>query len=227
MKTSVEIGELAAALALAQGEIAAAPKDSINSHFKNRYADLAACWGAARLPLSKHGLSVTQDPQTNVETVVVTVVTRIIHKSGQWLENELCCRAVSARAQDVGAATTYLKRYGFCAMVGVVADEDDDGNKASGREDKGKLQEKREERQQAAGEQRDAKRKAGVFEGSAEQEKIIAAILEKRGVPREFWDEIRKSLMGKKSTDLDAVIEAVRQGSIDAQGFQADLDRTF
>ncbi len=71
------------------------------------------------------------------------------------------------------------------------------------------------------------KREAGVFEGTEDQEKIVAGILEKRGVPREFWDEIRRALMGHKSTDLDAVINAVREGALKDQGFQEALDKTF
>lgn len=71
------------------------------------------------------------------------------------------------------------------------------------------------------------RKEAGVFEGTPDQEKIVAGILEKRGVPREFWDEVRKCLLGRKSTELDAVINAVRQGAIDNQNFQAELDKTF
>lgn len=237
IRRSAEINELAAALALAQGEIEAAPKDSVNPHFKSRYADFAACWGAARGPLSKHGLAVFQDPQTNFEAVTLTVVTTLMHKSGQWAENDAACRLISLKAQDIGAATTFMKRYGFCAAVGIVADEDDDGNKASGRgDDKGRLQEKKDQRHgdaEAARAAREAVTQraptpvAGIFEGTPEQEKIVARILEKKGVPTEFWDEIRKRLLGKRSTEIENVIEAVRMASVDAQGFQSEVDKVF
>ena len=35
-------------------------------------------------------------------------------------------------AQSVGSSITYAKRYAYCAILGIVADEDDDGNMASG-----------------------------------------------------------------------------------------------
>ena len=48
METSLEIGELAAALAIAQGEITGALKDSANPFFKSKYADLASHWRTSR-----------------------------------------------------------------------------------------------------------------------------------------------------------------------------------
>ena len=59
MLKSDTIGELATALAKAQGAIKHAVKDSTNPHFKSSYADLASVWEACRQPLSDNGLSVT------------------------------------------------------------------------------------------------------------------------------------------------------------------------
>jgi hypothetical protein len=132
MQTSEQISELAAALAIAQGQIEAAPKDSVNPHFKSRYADLASCWAAAREPLAKNGLCVVQAPVCVEETGFVSVESMLLHKSGQWIRNNFGCKPRDIGPQGVGAAATYLRRYGFCALVGVVADEDDDGNAAQG-----------------------------------------------------------------------------------------------
>lgn len=88
-----------------------------------------------------------------------------------------------------------------------------------------------ERRQQAAEEKRfpaPAPPVAPKLEGANNFEGMtLRQILEKRSVPQQFWEEIRVALTGKKATELDAVINAVRQGAIDAQGFQAELDKTF
>lgn len=132
MQTSEKLEALAGALASAQGEIEAAVKDRVNPHFKSKYADLTSVWDACRPALKTHGLSVLQEVTGNADTVMVS--TRIMHKSGQWIE----CGPVSVPlgkkdAQGVGSAITYAKRYGLSAALGVVADDDDDGNAASQR----------------------------------------------------------------------------------------------
>src|SRR5271154_5901868 len=87
METSTDIGELATALAKAQGEITGALKDSANPFFKSKYADLASCWDACRLPLSKNGLSVVQAPGTSDTATYLTTI--LLHSSGQWMRSRL------------------------------------------------------------------------------------------------------------------------------------------
>jgi hypothetical protein len=128
---SSSIAKLAAALAKAQGNISAASKDKTNPHFKSRYADLASVWEACRGPLSDNGLAIVQLVASRGS--VVTVTTILTHDSGEWIRGALTLTARGSGPQDVGSAITYGRRYGLAAMVGVVADEDDDGNAASGR----------------------------------------------------------------------------------------------
>lgn len=140
MKTSENIGDLAAALAKAQGEIESAHKDSANPFFKSKYADLASVWDACRIPLSKNGLAVVQMPRADGATV--TMVTRLVHSSGQWIEGELSAVAKDDGPQSIGSIVTYLRRYMLQSVTGVAPD-DDDGNAAQGqapREAKAKAQ---------------------------------------------------------------------------------------
>ena len=60
MTKSDTIIELAKALNKAQAEMKGAVADSVNPHFKSKYADLASIWDACREPLTKHGLAVIQ-----------------------------------------------------------------------------------------------------------------------------------------------------------------------
>lgn len=56
---SAELGELAKALAAAQGEMENAAKSKDNPFFKSKYADLAAIKGVSQASLTKHVLAVT------------------------------------------------------------------------------------------------------------------------------------------------------------------------
>lgn len=120
---SDEIDKLAAALAAAQGEMLSANK-ATKGNF-GHYADLDACWAAARGPLSKNGLSVTQWPTT--DGARVTITTMLLHASGQYLQGSVTLKARDDSPQAVGSAVTYGKRYGFSAAIGLTADKDDDG----------------------------------------------------------------------------------------------------
>lgn len=124
------INELAAALAKAQGAIRGAAKDTANTFFKSKYADLASVWEACRGPLTENGLSVVQLP--SAEGAKVTVTTMLAHASGQSITGHLTASAKDDSPQAVGSAITYLRRYGLQSMVGV-APEDDDGEAAQGR----------------------------------------------------------------------------------------------
>jgi hypothetical protein len=119
---------LFAALALAQGEIENATKASVNPHFKSKYADLAEVLNTVRPTFAKFGLAIVQS--TSAEPGVVFVTTAIVHKDGGYITSTASCVPAKADAQGIGAATTYLRRYGLAAMAGV-AQEDDDGNSAA------------------------------------------------------------------------------------------------
>lgn len=121
--------ELATAMAKAQAEIKAALKDSKNPHFKSSYADLTSVWDACRNALTKNGLSVIQIP--NFEGEEVWLETRLLHASGESISGRYPLRPQQQTPQGYGSALTYARRYSLAAMVGVVADEDDDGNAAS------------------------------------------------------------------------------------------------
>lgn len=128
MNTDKATPELFAALAAAQAEVENASKASVNPHFKSRYADLAEVLNTTRPVFSRHGLSLLQS--TSFDGSLVSVTTLIGHKSGGTVSSVASCVPAKCDAQGIGAATTYLRRYGLAAMCGV-AQEDDDGNSAA------------------------------------------------------------------------------------------------
>lgn len=130
MKTSETIAALAAALATAQGDLKNIEKGKINPHFKSRYADIADGLDVVRPVFSKHGLSVVQATDYMPDTGIFLLVTRIMHKSGEWIESSYPL-PTGGKPQDVGSALTYARRYALFSLAGVAGtDEDDDGNDA-------------------------------------------------------------------------------------------------
>lgn len=125
-QTSEELNELAAALGKAQGEIETPKLDGTNPHYHSKYVTLAGLWSAARAPLSKHELALIQAPTGE------GLVTRLIHSSGQWVETTIKMPPGRPGPQALGSMLTYLRRYTFAAMVGLVGDTDDDGEAADG-----------------------------------------------------------------------------------------------
>lgn len=135
MITSSDIKDLAEALAKAQGEIkqphktkmATVPMKS-GGQYSYKYADLADIVECIKDPFQKHGLSHVQGIATKNGGIVVT--TKILHSSGQSIEEELWMPVGDDRPQTLGSIITYGRRYSLAAMVGVAPDDDDDGQQA-------------------------------------------------------------------------------------------------
>lgn len=121
------------ALAAVQAEIKDASKSSENPHFHSKYADIAEVLQTLRPVLSKHGLSVTQFPGAFDKAAGTIALTTILgHSSGEYLGETMTIPVAKADPQGAGAAITYARRYALAAVCGL-AQEDDDGETASGR----------------------------------------------------------------------------------------------
>ena len=133
MSQSETLNELATALAKAQAEFTAIPKDSNNPFFKSKYAGLPIVVSVASPILTKHGLSVSQFPSS--DNGVDTLTTLLLHESGQFISHSMILHLPKQDPQGQGSALTYARRYAYMGALGLVADDDDDGNAASrGRE---------------------------------------------------------------------------------------------
>jgi hypothetical protein len=125
-------GQISAALAKAQLEMSNPGFDSANPHFKNKFASLAAVRNAVVPLLAKHGIAMSQDLSSTDGTVVCTTI--LMHGSGQRLTFGPLILPVSKNdAQGFGSAATYARRYSLMAVAGVVGDDDDDANAATGK----------------------------------------------------------------------------------------------
>lgn len=122
-------GELAKALAAARAEFDAIHFDSVNPHFKSKFASLKAIMAGTDPALSKHGLAPVFMPGNGPESMVGGTL-RLIHASGEAIEATFYTPAGKHDAQGYGACLTYVHRYLLRSMLNVSADADDDGNGA-------------------------------------------------------------------------------------------------
>lgn len=132
MATSSIKATALSALTSAKREFAEIRKDKTGP--RGKYASLDSVLGATTPALLKNGLVVVQNiqhvPHDN-GCVSVWLETRIFHESGEELPVVSQYPLTSqADPQKFGAALTYARRYSYCALLGVTADEDDDANSA-------------------------------------------------------------------------------------------------
>jgi hypothetical protein len=117
---------IATAFLAAQKQFSPALKNSLNPHFKSKYADLASCVDAVIDSLNASGISLIQTTHPHDDGVIVE--TLFLHESGeQFSGGKLFFPSVKADAQGYMSALTYCRRGSLMAACGI-APEDDDGN---------------------------------------------------------------------------------------------------
>jgi hypothetical protein len=125
MKTSMQLKELATALSKAQGQMTGAEAKKKGGFGK--YADLKAVIKALSKPFLDNGLCFVQGAEFSEG--YLSVKTRIMHNSGQWIESETILPPTKNNVHGYASAITYGKRYGLQALVGLPS-IDDDGTEA-------------------------------------------------------------------------------------------------
>lgn len=132
IKTSEQSNEIITALIKAQSEFGVALKDTTNDFTKKNYADFQSIVEAARPSLTKNNLGFMQMPVDTEKGL--SLVTRIFHTSGQWIEGSMPIKTLKEDPQSMGAAITYSKRYALQAALGIIAtDEDSDAENSMDR----------------------------------------------------------------------------------------------
>jgi hypothetical protein len=128
MFTSDNVDQIATAFALAQLELENPPKNKINPHYNSKYVDLSDGLEKVRKVFGKHGIAFIQ--ATRADGDIIILHTRLIHKSGQWIESTYPVCGLD-KHQSMGSALTYARRYSLFSMVGVAGEDDNDGNDAA------------------------------------------------------------------------------------------------
>lgn len=130
------------ALAKAQGEFPEIPKDrtvkvqpkSGGREYEFRYATLGSIIKAVKKPLADNGLAYTQTLSFDTNDRLYYLETTLWHGEACVSSSTPLILGDGAGNQQLGSALTYMRRYALAAILGVVADEDDDGNAADGNE---------------------------------------------------------------------------------------------
>lgn len=122
--------KIAAALLAAQREFKDPVKDSINPHFKSKYASLHSVMTSVRETLNKHGIVLSQGLDY-VDGHDVLVTSLIHSEDGSTVTSEMRLHLEKNTPQGMGSAITYGRRFSLTALCGIVADDDDDAEEAS------------------------------------------------------------------------------------------------
>lgn len=121
---------IAGALAKAQLEMKNPTLDKENPFFHSKYASLAAVRDASIPILAKHGIA-TMQLLSNAQNGDIVCTTTLLHTSGEYITSDLVLPATKKDAQGLGSASTYARRYALQAIVGIVGEDDDDGNEST------------------------------------------------------------------------------------------------
>jgi len=125
---SRNIEELMAALSTFQGVMTNVQRKTPGEFGK--YADLADIWQAARKPLSDAGLCVVTSLCPLGQDGGLACVTTLGHKSGQYIKS-ICPMPSGLPPQALAAYTTYCRRIAMSSLLGIAADDEDDGRTAT------------------------------------------------------------------------------------------------
>lgn len=117
------------ALVAFQAEMPTLPKDSTNPHFKSKFTSLDTIVERVTPVLTRHGLSWSTLPTIHEGQPALRY--RLAHAGGDALEDTMPLLLDRENSQGLGSALTYARRYAVCAVLNLVADEDDDGNAKS------------------------------------------------------------------------------------------------
>jgi hypothetical protein len=130
MNKSESIKNIAGALVKFQSSVSKVAKEANNPFFKSKYASLANILDTIQKPLSECGLAISQFPDANALTTI------ILHaESGEWMESSYVMPVAKQNdPQAMGSAMTYARRYALGSILNLNIDDDDDGEKAMGRQ---------------------------------------------------------------------------------------------
>jgi len=127
MKTSNEVNEIFKAQISLQAELDNIAKDS--KGYGYNYTSLEKLIAYVKPKLAKHSMGFIQT-NTTTEDGKIGVTTRLIHESGQWVEDTLTAKltplAKMNEYQVAGSVITYFRRYGLASILGIASDEDID-----------------------------------------------------------------------------------------------------
>lgn len=133
MEKSASIENIAKALVKFQSECPVIELDrevevktKTGGAYKFKYATFGNIVETTKPILAKNGLSFCQPVQPDG-----SVTTIIMHESGEFIASTLSIKGEQT-PQGIGSSISYAKRYSLSSILGIVSEDDDDGNIAEG-----------------------------------------------------------------------------------------------
>jgi hypothetical protein len=134
-RSSDSIGNLASALAKAQGELTNPEKSQVGTIHADgaggaertfRYASLSSGLDIVRKVLGQHEIATMQTTAIDQPAGIVNLTTVLAHASGEWIASDwpVCTICDMATPHRMGMALTYARRYSLFALAGIAGEDD-------------------------------------------------------------------------------------------------------
>ena len=130
------VDKVVGAFVQAQAEFPPIPKNQTvevrtdKGRYTYSYADLPSIMAAVTPVLAKYKLGIIHRALPFDDGV--RVVTMLVHESGQSVSSDLTMSTKQGTPQAIGSLLSYAKRYNVSLILGLAAEEDDDGAIAQG-----------------------------------------------------------------------------------------------
>ena len=137
MRTSDSIDKICAALATAQAACPTVPRSGTNPQQRYKYAECADFFRSAKRPMAEAGLALvsTVTDVSDLESaktrggaimwrVRVTMVHRLVHTSGQWVEIVTTGEGSAIDDKATYKAVTGARKYGLACLLGLASSDD-------------------------------------------------------------------------------------------------------
>jgi len=195
MKITDSIANISMALSKFQAAVTNPKKESVNPHFKSKYADLDSIINAIRPALNECDLAFIQNPVKDENGIGVYTI--LLHKSGEYIQFDPVYIPIKAETpHQVGAALTYARRYSLGAALGIATDEDDDGNSIQQRQSK--QQDKQSMNSNHSGSKQPQRPQKLATE--KQRRKIFAMGLDEKGLTEDQLKKLVRYQTGKENT---------------------------
>jgi hypothetical protein len=208
--------DFAADLVAALAKLATVEKGNTadTGKYSYNYADIADVVKLTRPILHEHNLTALTPVHGHGDDLACSVM--LVHTSGEVLRFDPLTFPHGNDAQATGSAITYHRRYALLAALGMAADEDDDGAKASERPRQRRSQSSTTEPSSATGPTEAQERFIGKLAGSntAAVRELAAKV---HGSPVELADLPRSEV----SALIDELKEWAKQAAADERDIKA------
>lgn len=193
------------------------PKDATNPHFRSKYTPLDTIVETVGPLLTEHGLTWSTFPTRDEHGPALRYV--LGHAaSGETVEGTMPLLLTKSDPQGQGSAITYARRYAMCAVLNLVADEDDDGNAAGARDEAPVRRRKAPVKSKGKGKADDAPAEAAP----ADDAKPARAKLS-QAKRKELVDLYRAAGWDQQTLCLQLVaVDALTSGAVEALGDSPD-----